>query len=156
MKTKRAGLVFILAITLVLVGVIGYQAFKPEQVMAASQSMVGAWTVTVTSEGDTFTDIAIFSSDGTVTIMESDGRLGLGVWQKLQNNRYAFSFWEYYVEDGTTFQVNITSTIELSRDKEQYTGPFFFQIYDVDGNLIVEGPGTATGVRQPLEPMPGE
>jgi hypothetical protein len=152
MNTKRAGLILVLTVTLVLVGVIGYQAVKPEQVMAASQSMVGAWTVTVTSEGDTFTDIAIFSSDGTVTIMESDGRLGLGVWQKLQNNRYAFSFWEYYVEDGTTFQVNITSTIELSRDKEQYTGSFSVLVYIVGVGQVGEGSGTATGVRLHIEP----
>jgi hypothetical protein len=154
MNTKRAGLISILAIILVLVGVIGYQAFKPEPVLAGSKSLVGAWTVTVTREGyPPFTDIATFSSDSTLVVMESDGRLGLGVWQKLAHESYAFSLWEYYVEDGTTFQVKLTSTIELSKDKEQYTGPFSVLVYVVGiPDPVGEGSGTATGVRMHSEP----
>jgi hypothetical protein len=154
MNTKRAGLILILAIALMLVGVIGYQALKPTQVLAASQSPVGSWTVTVTPDGgESFADIAIFSSDGTVIVMESDGRLGLGVWQKISGNRYRFYIWEYYTEDGTSFQVKVTSTIELSSDKQQYTGPFSVEVY-IAGNpeQVGGGGGTAIGVRQHIEP----
>jgi len=158
MNTKRAGVISILAIALVLVGVIGYQAFKPEQVKAATQSLVGSWMATVTPDGmPSFADIIVFSSDGTAIEMINDGRPGIGVWQKLSHNRYAFSVWEYWTgDDALLYSARVTSTIELSRDKDQYTGPFFFQVYDSAGNLIVEGPGIATGVRQQLETMPDQ
>ena len=154
MNTKRVRLIFILSITLVLAGVIGYQAFKPEQAKAAPQSLVGSWIASVTPDGGpSFTDIIIFSSDGTATVMEGDGTLGLGVWQKLPHNRYAFSVWEYYVEDGTSLQVNVASTIELSRDKDQYSGPFTFTAYVVGNpDPVNEGSGTAVGVRLQIQP----
>jgi hypothetical protein len=158
MNTKRAGLIFILATALILAGVIGYQAFKPDQVLAASKSLVGSWMATVTPDGGPpFEAVVTFSSDGTAIVMENDGRTGLGVWQKISNNRYIFSVWEYYTADGTYFQAKVTSTIELSRDKEQYTGPFSFQVYVVGNPVpVVEGSGTAIGVRQQLETMPDQ
>lgn len=154
MNTQRVRLIMIVAIVLVLVGAIGYQAFRPEQAKAAAQSPVGSWIVIVSPDGQpSFTDVVIFSSDGTITVMESDGRLGLGVWQKLPHNQYAFSLWEYFVDNGTTLQVNVTSTIELSKDKEQYTGPYSVTVYVVGNpDPVGGGTGTATGVRQHIEP----
>ena len=154
MKNKHFVLISALVVILVLAGFLGYQALKPDQAMAAAKSLVGAWIVTVTPEGGTpFTDGVIFSSDGTVTCMEQDGYLGIGVWEKISDNKFAFSFWESYLQDGALIKSKVSSTVELSRDNEQFSGPFHFQIYS-DGNLVVEGNGTGSGVRQHLELMP--
>jgi hypothetical protein len=154
MDLKRKGLFFILVLGLTLVGVLGYQTFAVRNAMAAANSPVGSWTVTVTpDDGPPFTNGGIFSSDGTVTIMEADGTLGLGVWEKLSGNQYAFTFWEYYSQDGSSIQVKVSSTFKLINDKEQYVGPFSVQIFD-GINWIVVGSGTATGVRNHVEPMP--
>jgi hypothetical protein len=151
MYTKRTGLIFSLAVILVLAGTIGYQQFKAQDALAASKSMVGSWFVTVTpDEGAPFIDGAVFSSDGTAVVMENAGVIGLGVWEKLPNSRYAFSFWETYLEDGALINAKVSSTVELSADKEQYSGLYNFQVY-ADGNLVAEGSGTSTGVRQHLE-----
>ena len=154
MNLKRLGLLIISVLGLILVGALGYQTLAVRNAMSASDSPVGSWTVTVTPDGGpSFIDGAIISSDGTLIVMENNGVVGLGVWEKVSGNRYAFTFWEYYEQDGTFFQAKVISTFKLSNDKEQYDGPFHFQIYAA-GNLIVEGSGTATGVRNHVEPMP--
>jgi hypothetical protein len=150
MNTKQIVLMIMLAAALVLGGVIGYQQFKPIEALAAPKSLVGTWTVTVTPEGGTpFIDGMIFSSDGTTTVMEQDGYLGVGVWEKLSNNRFAFSFWESYLENDALITSKVSSTVELS-GKDQYSGPFNFQIFS-NGELLVQGTGAATGVRQHVE-----
>jgi hypothetical protein len=137
-----------------LVGVLGYQAISVRNAQAAADSPVGHWTITVTPDGgEAFIDTAIFSSDGTLVVSES-GDIGLGVWQKLSGNRFAFTFWEVYEQDGAFYHSKVSSTIKLQNGKEQYTGPFIFQISDADGNLIIEGYGTAVGVRNHVELMP--
>jgi hypothetical protein len=157
MNQKRAGLFFILMAALILSGVIGYQAFRAQNVQAANKTVVGDWKVTVTPDGGSpFTAGAIFSNEGTVIMMENDGRLGLGVWDKSSGNQYSFSVWEYWLDNGSYFQAKVSSTIELSRDKETYTGPFDFQVYDLAGNLLVQGTGTATGVRQYVDLISGQ
>jgi hypothetical protein len=148
------GWVFALIIILVLAVVIGFQTSRVGDASAASSSLEGAWTVTVSPEGgEPFTDGAIFHSDGTATVFESGG-VGPGVWEKLSGDSYAFTF-HVFITDGATFlKAKVRSTVKLSADKEHYSGPYFFQVFDLDGNLIVEGPGTAEGVRQHLELMP--
>jgi hypothetical protein len=124
-------------------------------VNALANSPVGSWKVTVSPEGGLpFTDGAVFSSDGTLTIMEADGVVGLGVWEKVSGNQYAFTIWEYYLDDGTFIQAEVRSTITLDNSKEQYSGPFFFRVSDIDGNVFAEGIGTAIGVRNHVLPMP--
>jgi hypothetical protein len=93
----------------------------------------------------------IFSRDGTMTVMESTGELGIGAWEKVSDHHYAFTFWEFYQQDGASVQVKISSPIELSRDGNQYSAPFSFQMVDLQGNVLAEGRGTAIGVRMQVE-----
>lgn len=155
MNTQRFALISTLAVILVVGGLIGYQAIKPDQAMAAANSPVGSWIVTVTVGNEQpFVTISAFSSDNTMTVMENDGRLGLGVWQKLSGRRYAFTFWEHSTTpDGAILTIKLNSTIELSADKEQYTGPFTLQVFTPDGIQVGSGVGNATGVRMHVELM---
>jgi hypothetical protein len=155
MNIKKVLRVLGLTALLVAVALFAYQAFDEENALAASSGPVGFWKVTVSpEEGPSFVDGIIFSSDGTMTAMEDTGRMGLGAWEKLGKEKYAFSFWEYYQEGEACFQVKVSSTIQLSHGADAYTGSFIFQAYDLDGNLLASGAGTATGVRQHVEPLP--
>jgi hypothetical protein len=155
MNLKWKGLSIFLALGLILVGAISYQIFTVRNAMAAADSPVGSWTVTVSPDGGTpFVDGVIFHSDGTLIAMEDTGVIGLGVWEKLSGNQYAFTIWEFFEQDGSFLHAKVWSTFELNNDKEGYTGPYNFQLTDLAGNVIVEGGGTATGVRNHVEPMP--
>jgi hypothetical protein len=144
-----------IAVTLIILGLSGCQSLGAASAASAANSPVGNWTGTITPEGSTSVQNGvIFSSDGTMTVMEDTGVLGLGVWEKVSGNQYAFTFWETFLQDGANLQAKVRSTIELSDDKETYSGPFHFQIMDMDGNVLVEGTGQATAVRNHVEPMP--
>ncbi len=158
MNTKRNTLISILAVGVILVGILAFQALSVTNAKAEANSPVGAWNVIVTVTGEgappPFISEMIFSSDGTVTCMESDGRLGIGVWEKISGNQYAFTMWEYYAQGGMSFQAKLRSTFTLADGKDQYDGPFFVQISIQDGPTVFEGYGNATGVRNQVEPMP--
>ena len=145
----------ILIVALVLTGILGSQFIRTSNALAGPRTLVGSWTTTVTPEGGepSFVDAVIFSSDGTVTAMESDGRLGIGVWRKISGASYAFNFWEFVNEGGAAMQIKISSTIQLSKDGEHYSGPFTVEVRDTAGNLLGTGGGTASGDRQHVEPM---
>jgi hypothetical protein len=146
MNTKRITKISILVVGLVLSGLLAFQ------LLAVGNSLVGSWTVTVTSDQPAFTSYVNFSSDGTLTEM-SDGVVGMGVWQKLSGHKYAFTLWECIQIGGNDFRGKVTSTITLD-DKDQYSGPFFYEFMGLDGKVINAGHGTATGVRNHVEPMP--
>jgi hypothetical protein len=154
MNAKRITLVSILAAALILAAVFAFQTLSVGTVMAAANSPVGSWTVEVTRTGlPPFTSVVIFSSDGTLTVIEDNGTVGLGVWQKLSGNKYAFTTLEYVQQGGGNFMAKVTSTITLD-DKEHYSGPFYFQFMTLDGHVLADGFGTAAGVRNHVEPMP--
>jgi hypothetical protein len=154
MNTKRLGWISVLAIIMVLAGIIGLQAFNVGNASAAPNTLEGAWTVNVSPDGGpSFVDLASFLSDGTANIIESDG-VGIGVWEKLTGDNYAFTFLVFIKEGDAYLTAKVRSTVKLSADKEHYNGSYFFQIWGSDGGLIAEGSGTAEGIRQHVELMP--
>ena len=200
MNTKRVLLSISLAAILALLGPLGPLG---SSALAASDSLVGSWTVTVTPEGEpSFVHAVIFCNDGTVTAMEPDGRLGIGVWENVSKNYgyvipkiqggqvtwtrvwenasnksyavpkvqggqvtwsmvgdttsdygYAFTFWEFNQDGGSLYRAKMSGTIQLNEDGEHYTGRISVETYDLYGNLLATGRGTANGVRQHIEAM---
>jgi hypothetical protein len=156
MNTRRITLISILTAALILAAIFAFQTLVVGNVMAAANSPVGSWTVTAKPDGGMpppFTIRLIFSSDGTLTEIEDSGAVGLGVWEKLSGNQYTFTSLVYVPQGGAILQAKVISTITLN-DKEHYSGPYFFELRDPGGNFIVNGFGTATGVRNHVEPMP--
>ena len=153
MKSKWVKMMLVIGLV-ILVGVLALQTPKIGNAENEANALIGSWKVTVTPDGmASFGSEAIFSSDGTVTIIEDSGAVGLGVWEKLSGDQYAFTVWEYLEQDGSMFKSKVTSKITLD-NKEQYSGPFFFEFMTLDGYVIVSGNGTAAGVRNHIEPMP--
>jgi hypothetical protein len=140
---------------LILIGLAGCQQLGAGSASAEANSPLGMWTGTITLEDGTTQKVGvIFSSDGTMTVMEESGALGLGVWEKATGNQYRFTFWEYTQQDDAKLTWRVRSTIERSDDKEQFSGPFDVHLSGPDGSIIAEGAGSATFVRNKVEPMP--
>jgi hypothetical protein len=139
---------FLVIIALLITGaLLGCQS-----VQANSPSPVGTWIFTATpTGGPAFVGGITFTSDGTLINMEDTGVLGVGVWEKKSNDTYIFAFQETSKDGDTLIHAKVSSTITLSKDGEQYSGPFNFQIFDLEGNLLASGDGTATGIRQHVD-----
>jgi hypothetical protein len=147
MNMKKFRWIFVIAALLITSVLFGCQSTQ-----ANSPSLVGSWTFTGTpTGGPSFVGGITFTSDGTVISMEDTGALGLGVWEKKLNDTYVFTFKETGKDGDTFIQAKVSSTITLSKDGEQYSGPFTFQIFDLEGNLLASGDGTAAGIRQHVE-----
>jgi hypothetical protein len=95
-----------------------------------------------------YTALASFHHDGSVTMMENDGRLGIGVWEKVADHRYVWTIWEYWKEGEDFLQARVTSSLELSEGGDKYNDAVTFQAFVV-GNPkpIAEGSATGAGVR---------
>lgn len=122
----------------------------PAGAHAAANSLQGVWIVTVSPPNNmpTETVVTTFHSDGSVTEMTSDARVGMGVWEKASGRGYVFTMWEYWKDGEASFQAKISSTIELTDGAETYSAPFTLQVFVVGNpNPVGGGIGTATGVR---------
>jgi hypothetical protein len=149
MNMKKSQWIVVI-VALLAIGVL----FGCQSAPADSPSPVGTWIFTATpTGGPAFVGGITFTSDGTLINMEDTGVLGLGVWEKKSDGTYIFTFQETSKDGDTLIHAKVSSTITLSKDGEQYSGPFTFQIFDLEGNLLVSGDGTAVGVRQHVEPM---
>jgi hypothetical protein len=148
-NTKSTVRISVLAVVMLVAALLVYGGIRGTSALAASKSLEGVWTVSVSPPGQpTSTAVTVFHSDGSVTIMENDGRPGIGVWEKVSGRSYAFTAWEYWKEGESFFQAKVSGPIELSEGGEAYSGPFSLQVFVVgNSNPIVEGSGTATGVR---------
>lgn len=147
---KLGLLALLITIALIATVVLSGCVPVPTGAQAAANSLQGVWIANVSPQGQPpFTSSAAFHSDGSVTMNESDGRIGVGVWEKVSDHGYAFTVWEYWKEGEAYFQAKVSSSpIELSKGGDEYSGPFTFQVYAVGNPTpIVEGTGTATGVR---------
>jgi hypothetical protein len=143
-------LALVIAIALAATMALSSCAPIPAGVSAAPNSLQGVWFTSVSPQGEPpFSNLSAFHSDGTVAMNENDGRIGVGVWEKVSNHSYAFTVWEYWQDGETYFQAKVSSSpIDLGTGGDEYSGPFTFQVFVVGNpNPVVEGSGTATGVR---------
>jgi len=157
MKTRKFVWISILVVALILAGLAGYQTSMAGNALAASSvAPVGSWIVTVETEGQPpIVDLATFHSDGSMSVVRNGGA-GTGVWGKTSADSYAFTFWALLDPDlaPPVNRAKVVSTIQLSKDGEQYTGSLIAYLYDQDGNLLFPSGAMVTGIRMHVEPMP--
>ena len=74
---------------------------------------------------------------------------GHGVWRKLAEGKYDFRFQAIAVNaDGSLNSTgDIRLTLQLAQDGNSFSGFGVYAFFDADGNPIVSGPETLTGVR---------
>jgi hypothetical protein len=157
MKTRKNIWIFSLMIALILTGLVGYLLSTTGSALAASSvAPTGSWIVTIQAEGQPPTiEVASFHSDGTMTVVRNGGA-ALGVWEKTSTDRYGFTVWGLLDPDlaPPVYRAKVVSTIQLSKDGENYTGTFIAYLYDQEGNLLFPSQADVTAVRMHVEPKP--
>jgi len=125
---------------------------------ASAPSIVGTWSAQVTPQGPgatpPFQSLLTFTRDHGVVETESDEPgTGLGSWQHVGPNRYAFAF-EIFIftpagTPGGHIVVNSVSTLA----RGTLSGPFRFKVFNPAGTVVQSGRGTATATRFVIPPF---
>jgi hypothetical protein len=153
MKKHGFRLFSILAIGIILLGVLGFQALGAETVMADSKSVVGSWNVTITviNQNAEFPGLVTFFNDGalltdeTPVLYETSGH---GAWVKTKPNEAAYTFsFLYGSESGAWMKGTVSGKAVYDSKLDQWSGPFTIQIVDQGGNEILSDTGTMQGTR---------
>lgn len=160
MNSKTA-LVIVAIIAVIALVVAGVSLVYAQPSLAGADrdahSLAGSWIINVTPDPTTevppFVNYAAMTKDGRLINSDSAGLASVGEWSRTAGNRFAVIFMGYAVSDGQTIQSKVRGTLELSRDGEEFTGPFVTEIFDADGNLIFTVTGTVQGERIHVEPL---
>jgi hypothetical protein len=115
--------------------------------------VVGTWVVNYTSNGSPGGAAFIqWHDDGTewenIDFPVLGGNVCMGDWRQLDRRRVRRSHIGWLYTDGTVSgYFTETETDTLSRNGNAYTGVNDMKIYDLEGNLQAEMPGTSDAVR---------
>lgn len=115
--------------------------------------IVGTWIVSYTSGGSPGGDAFIqWHDDGTewenIDFPVLGGNICMGSWRPLNNRRvYRSHIGWLYTDGNVSGYFTETETDTVAHNGNSYTGNNDMKIYDLDGNLQVEIPGTSQAVR---------
>jgi hypothetical protein len=114
--------------------------------------IAGAWEVHVDLGFTQFVNLASMTSDGQIVNTNVDGTAAVGGWQRTRGRNYDITFTGFLRLDPDPDFVRSTvfSTVELSADGQEFSGPFLTEFRDLDGNLLFDVGGIVTGTRLPV------
>ena len=118
----------------------------------ASEAIVGTWFVTYTAAGAPGGQAYIqWHSDGTewenIDNPIESGNICMGSWKRVDARHVSRNHYGWVYTGGIlSGHFNETEIAEVGRNGT-YTGITDFKLYDLDGNLQVEFPGTSSAVR---------
>jgi hypothetical protein len=122
-----------------------------------AHSLAGSWIITVIPDPQTgappFVNYAAMTKDGMIINSNETGHASIGVWTRTAGNQFAATFMGYDASGEEIIQYKVRSTIELSQDGEEFTGPFVTDLFDADGNLFFTVTGTVQATRIHVEPL---
>ena len=128
--------------------------------LAADQedhNLAGSWEVTVIPDASTgvppFVNFTANTKDGRVITTNGIGLTSIGEWERIGDGRFATFFTGFEPTDGQAIRYTVRSTVELSQDKETFSGPFATDIYDAGGNLLFTMTGTVEAERIHIVPL---
>lgn len=151
--------------TAVLVGLVALIGVIPAAVSAgpAAPQLEGTWrtTATITNGPPPFSGLNSFNSGGTfygtdeTQLLSPSAGPAVGVWTKVGNNQYAFTWESYLFDFGTntpTGKLKVHGVITLI-DRNTYTSTDQFEFYDTAGNVTMEGCATEMATRMTVDPV---
>jgi len=158
---SKTGLVIVAIIALIALIAAGASLVYAQSRLTAAEpdahSLAGSWIVTVTPDPETgvppFVNYAAMTKDGMIIGSNETGHASIGVWTRTAGNQSATTFMGFDTMDGQIIQYKVRSTVELSRDGEEFTGPFVTEIFDADGNTLFTVTGTIQATRIHVEPL---
>jgi hypothetical protein len=119
------------------------------------QRILGTWLVDVMPTGEApFQAMVTFSPGGGLVETESGSPgTALGSWKSLGRRRVAATFqrFEFTPEGEPAGRVVVRTEVIVRRD--EFSGPFEFEVFDLEGNVVFSGAGTATATRFPVQPL---
>jgi hypothetical protein len=129
----------------------------------SGNQLAGTWEVTVNRPAPLppVLSLQAYTQAGSVIESGNDGSASrspsYGVWERIGGRLYAASvkFFRFDPQTGAYLGVmKIQRTIQLSEDAQSWTAAGRATQYDVNGNVLLIVPVTATAERMPLEPLP--
>jgi hypothetical protein len=129
----------------------------------SGNQLAGTWEVRVNRPAPLppVLSLQAYTQAGNVIESGNDGSANrspsYGVWERIGGRLYAASvkFFRFDPQSGAWLGVmKIQRTIQLSEDGQSWTAVGRATQYDVNGNVLLVVPVTATAERMPLEPLP--
>ena len=121
--------------------------------------IIGTWII---ADPDGVPGLTSFTSDGVVTDLESDGTVGLGIWQPTGERTAAFTMVQLMSGEGFAGSVQINVVVTIDASGNSGTAEYTYTVVLADGSVADSGSGNVTISRlmvQPLDsmgtPIPG-
>jgi hypothetical protein len=119
----------------------------------AAENIVGTWHVIYTAGGSAFGEAFIqWHNDGTewenINFPILGGNICMGSWKPIDKNRVTRNHIGWLYTNGVlTGYFTETETDVVAHDGNSYHGTNDQKVFDLDGNMVVEVPGTSTATR---------
>ena len=119
------------------------------------QGILGTWLVDVKpTEGEPFQAMVTVSPGGGLVETESTSPgTSLGSWESRGRRRVAVTFQRFeFGPEGEPAGRSVVRTEVIVRGDE-FSGPFEFDVFNPEGDVVFSGEGTATATRFPVQPL---
>jgi hypothetical protein len=119
----------------------------------AAENIVGTWHVIYTAGGSAFGEAFIqWHNDGTewenIDFPILGGNICMGSWKPIDKNRVTRNHIGWLYTNGVlTGYFTETETDLVAHDGNSYHGINDQKVFDLEGNMVVEVPGTSTATR---------
>jgi hypothetical protein len=127
-----------------------------------SDSIVGFWNVTITSDGQVIDSAYVqWHSDGTEIMNSSrdprSGNFCMGVWKKVGNSYVLNHFAKSWDSDGNLIgPAHVRQRVRVDQGGQSYSGVFTLDQYDTSGNLLIHLAGEVSATRITVDTPPSK
>ena len=119
------------------------------------QQILGTWLIDVTpTDGEPFQAMATLSPGGGLVETESSSPgTAQGSWKPRGRRRVAITFQRFEFGPGGEPAGRVVVRTEVMVRRDKFSGPFEFDVFNADGDVVFSGEGTATAARFPVQPL---
>ena len=120
-----------------------------------NQGILGTWLVDVTpADDEPFQAMVTVSPGGGLVETESTSPgTSLGSWESRGRRRVAVTFQRFeFGSEGEPAGRSVVRTEVIVRG-DKFSGPFEFDVFNPEGDVVFSGEGTATATRFPVQPL---
>jgi hypothetical protein len=162
MSAKRIFLTFVVAVmmTAMVTGVDAQSTANGLDPQGKKHSdLTGSWIVNVNPEGiPPFENLSTFTRAGSILNTPETGSesVGHGTWVKTGNHQFASTFKSFLYDEAGQIagKGKVRATVTLNKSADEFSGPFIFEAFDLNGNVVFSAPGTVHAIRINVESLP--
>ena len=121
-------------------------------------SIEGSWRLVINVAGAPGSEnsLATFTGDGSyIEGTSGEGGTGHGAWRQTGDNVFALTFEQLSRDEdsGAMVRIKVWANITCDASGNAFQAPFRFSVMLLDGTVVQQGTGTATGTRIAVEPF---